>query len=55
MFRRLWLPLALVVALAGGCATYTCQTEFGQDPPLVNKAGKKYWPTRCVAGSVYTP
>ena len=46
------LTLSLLF-LAGCSGTYICETEFGQDPPLVNQSGNIYWPSVCVPEDEY--
>jgi len=52
--KRLIPLIALIALSTGGCATYICETQFGQDPPLI-RDGVKYWPSRCVTEGQYKP
>jgi len=43
----MWKVVSICLGLAGCAPAYVCQTQFGQNPPLVDAAGVKYWPSVC--------
>ena len=46
---KIVMSLAVAGFVLAGCGSpvYYCETEFGQQPPLVNDEGVKYWPGWC--------
>jgi len=47
----LLIVLAAFTVTGAGCTT-TCETYFGQEPPLM-RGGVKYWPSTCKPSYLY--
>jgi hypothetical protein len=53
MKRLIPMIVLIAVALVGCAPKYYCETQFGQEPPLM-RDGVKYWPSNCQpVGGIY--